>query len=91
MGDLIEGKFGLTGKQYDQKALPAPEVRDYVVVVAVVVDTAVIPAASEREAAEKYEMPAMCADHDVAVWAMTREEFDAIMRSNAPVEVEPTA
>jgi len=62
------------------KLLEHKKVQDYVVLVSMIVDTAVIPATSEKEAAELYEMAEMFADKDIAIWAMTTAEFDEMMK-----------
>ena len=72
--------------------------QEYVVLVAMIVDTAIIRANSEKMAAERYEMPEMFLDKDIAVWAMTRKEFDEMMKageaearfSDHPLHKEPS-
>ena len=73
------GNFGRTGEEY-QKLLGAPKEQGYVILVAVIVDTALITATSEREAAEKYELPYHLEGEDVAIWCMTHDEFDEMMK-----------
>jgi hypothetical protein len=67
---------------------PKKEVRDYVVMVAEVIDTAIIPATSEREAAELYEFAPGSENADLAVWAMTREEFGELIAMSKECEAE---
>ena len=67
-----------------QLCLPAPMIQDYVVIVAAVVETAIVPACSEREAAEKFmAYDDKWKDEDVAILAMTRDEFDTLMKGEA--------
>lgn len=54
---------------------------DFVVLALEVKDTAVIKAASENDAIELYVLPEELADYDIAVVAMTQEEFDAMKES----------
>ena len=63
--------------------------QEYIVLVSMIVDTAIIRATSEKMAAEKYEMPEMFLDKDIAVWAMTRKEFDEMMKEAGHDGVEP--
>jgi len=80
---------GLVNEQKLLEHKPAKD-QEYVVLVSMIVDTAIIRATSEKAAAEKYEMPEMFADKDIAVWAMTRAEFDEMMKEACPDKVEPS-
>lgn len=103
LGDLIRHEFGKTGKEYadnvmakvgstPQQLLGGPPVNEYVVIAALIVDTAIILATSEQEASEKYEIPEDLVDRDIAVWAMTRKEFaEAHMHIDCGRYEEPEA
>jgi hypothetical protein len=95
MEDLIIGKLGMTGKEYADGKMPelleGPKKQEYVVLVAMIVDTAIIPAYSEREAAEMYMFPADLETKDCALWAMTRAEFEEMVKPAAVDAREPAA
>jgi len=67
--------------KYDGKQLllDAPKKTEYIVLAAVIIDTAVIMAYNEKDAAEKYEPQDEFKDQDFAVWAMTRDDFTQMM------------
>ena len=91
MGDLIEGGFRGTAKEYADDKVPllleGPKAKEqeFVVLVATIIDTAIIMATDERAAAEKYEFSPDLEQMDCAIWALTRAEFNEMVK---PAETE---
>ena len=68
----------MTGEEYAKEMAKGAE--EYVVLVAQIVDTAIMLASSPEEAANTYEFPPGAENLDLAVWAMTRAEFDELVK-----------
>jgi hypothetical protein len=79
---LLIGGRTMTGEEYAAKMEEAIK-EEYVILVAQIVDTAMIMATSPQEAANTYEFPPGAENLDLAVWAMTRAEFDEMVKAEA--------
>jgi len=69
---------GKTGAEYAEEMAK----QEYVILVAQIVDTALIKARTPEEAANMYEFPPGAENLDLAVWALTREEFNQMVMAD---------